>query len=93
MNYKGAKNNSILIKYNQQGVSIADTINTLLKNGYSVYTDVYNRPKTLSRENMVFDLNDIQRVFENYSIEPTDSVRSISGEYCLHSICSKNNNL
>ncbi len=92
LNYKGVKNNSILIKYNQQGVSIADTINVLLKNGYSVYTDVYNRPKTLSRENMVFDLNDIQRVFENYRIEPTDSVRSISGEYYLHSICSKNNN-
>lgn len=92
LNYKGVKNNSILIKYNQQGVSIADTMNTLLKNGYSVYTDVYNRPKTLSRENMVFDLNDIQRVFENYSIEPTDSVRSISGEYYLHLIISKNNN-
>lgn len=92
LNYKGVKNNSILIKYNHQGVSIADTINVLLKSGYSVYTDAYNRPKTLSRENMVFDLSDIQRVFENYIIEPTDSVRSISGEYYLHSICSKNNN-
>jgi len=83
MNYKRVKNNPILIKYNQQGVSIADTVNTLLKNGYFVYTDVYNRPKTLSRENMVFDLNDIQRVFENYSIEPTDSVSSITGHYLL----------
>lgn len=68
---------------------MADSINALLNNGYSVYTDVYNRPCTMSRESMVVDLSDIQRLLKKYRLEPCDSSSSITGKYYLHSVFLK----
>ncbi len=84
LNYKGNKYNAILVKYNQQAISFADSINTLLKNGYSVYTNAYNRPKTLSREDMVSDTDSTRNPFEQFRAVAVDSANSITGRYYLY---------
>lgn len=83
LSYRGVRNDVILIKYNRQGVLISDSIRNLISRGYYVYTDIYNRPITMSRETLVADMDSIQKILDNYKKVPIDSMSTMTGKYYL----------
>lgn len=84
LNYRGIKSDAILLKFTDiQQITIQDSISNLLSKGYKVYTDAFDRPKTLSREYIVLDQSIYITFFEEYNKKPIYSMKTISGIYYL----------
>jgi len=63
-------------------------INVAIENGIPVLTDCYNRPKTISRETLVFS-NDGAELFRGFNLIKVDSIQTLSGKYYLYSMSKK----
>lgn len=50
-----------------------------------VLTDIYKRPKTISRENLLLGRN-IETLFDGFSIQKRDSVKTLTGKYFISEI-------
>ena len=63
-------------------------VNEALENGLPVFTDCYNRPRTISRETLVVQ-NKYETQFSEYHYQKVDSIESLTGKYYIYSITKK----
>lgn len=63
-------------------------INKALEKGVPVFTDCYNRPKTISRETLVLE-NEYETEFSEYFHQKVDSIESLTGRYYIYSLIKK----
>lgn len=83
LNCRGCSNGTLLFKPCEVS---AFAIDTMLANGYDVYTDIPNRPKTYSREVFVGVKYNVQELLNGYRLTPIGRQKSLNGIFWFYRV-------